>query len=176
MKTKFFAACAAVGLCLAFQNCKDLIDQASDCTDVLNTLCKENCDKTVHLDGAINWSYVAGADNFVITINFDKDIDAAASDFANGNSIVVYRRIDQDPATSDGEGVAGTISGSGKSWQFTSNIIGAAVITNPANFFEIAVENNGSDKIGVRTTDGGVFDADNDCSNLTSEHRAFHQF
>lgn len=146
------------------------------CDDPLNTACPKICDKVVRLKNAPVWGHTAGQDFFTIDIEFDKDIDAAASGFANQNGIVIYKRADTDPATQEGSTVAGSTTGAGKNWKFTSVAIGEAAIKDPLNYFELAVENNGSDGVGVRTVDGGVFDADSDCNNLTSEHREFKQF
>jgi hypothetical protein len=170
MKTKtFFLAL----FCAVFSQIS--CDKIPDCSDPLNTLCPDNCSKTAHKISVV-WNHFSGTGVFTIIVTFDKDIDPVASGFANRNGIVVYQRLDQNQATEDGTSVTGTISGAGKVWTFRSDALAESFILDPLNFFEIAIENNGSDNVGVRTTDGGVFDADLDCGNLTSEYREFYQF
>jgi hypothetical protein len=149
---------------------------AEKCDEPVNVACPDNCDKVVRLASPLKWEHTAGADFFTITVTFDKEVDADASGMSGRNGLVVYQRPDTDPNTVGGMDIAGTITpstGTSKTFVFTSSNIGNAFIIDPANYFEIAVENNVD---GIRTTDQGVFDADNTCTNGATELREFKQF
>lgn len=172
MKQISIFLCAIMAI---FSSC-DLIKKAQEeCDSPWNTLCPANCTKVVRHTSVV-WAHNAGDDFFTITIEFDKDIDETASGFASRNGIVVYQRPDKDQTTPGGADIQGDVTGSGKTWVFKSKGVDNAYITDPANFFELVLENSDDALQGVRSTDGGVYDSDSDCQNLTSELREFHQF
>jgi hypothetical protein len=133
--------------------------------------CSNICDLVVHSASAPTWKYNTGDDFFTVTFTFDKEVDEASSGLSTGNGIVFYKRTDADCKTNEGISITGTFTSSnaGKTWTFKSDALGAAEITNPANFFEYKVENSNNQAWGLRTKDGGVFDDDKNCTNGSND-------
>jgi hypothetical protein len=150
-------------LCICLSSCEK-VQALQDCED-----------NAVHLVGNPTWSHNAGDDFITITLSFDKDIDKAESGFANRNGIVVYNRTSAS-SSAPGADVLGTITGSDKTWTFKSNSLGAAVITSATSYFEVVVEASGADGVGLKSTVGGRFDSNSDCTDGYSDLRLFHQF